>query len=151
MDTGKELVKLLEAQKRHYRALKDVVVRQTTHIEAMDVGALASDTAEVRGLMRKVRDMEVSIRPLRQSWGTMGLDRAPADRRRVETVVGAVRSTVEEIQEIKDRNATMLQDRMVDLKKQMAGLEHQGKAAHAYYGPPRNAGATPSKFIDQST
>lgn len=151
MDTGKELVKLLEAQKRHYSALKDVVVRQTTHIEAMDVGKLASDTAEVRDLMRKVRDMEVSIRPLRQSWGNMGLDRDPSDRRSVDTVVGAVRSTVEEIQEIKAHNATMLQERMGDLKKQMAGLQHQGKAAHAYYGPPKNGCVPPSKFIDQST
>ena len=65
MDTGKELIRMLVEQKDHYDALKHVVVRQATHIETMDVGKLASDTAEVRGLMRKVRDLEASIRPLR--------------------------------------------------------------------------------------
>tara|TARA_Y100000588_G_scaffold350741_1_gene402071 strand:+ start:87 stop:542 length:456 start_codon:yes stop_codon:yes gene_type:complete len=151
MDTGKELIRMLAEQKDHYDALKHVVVRQATHIETMDVGKLASDTAEVRGLMRKVRDLDASIRPLRQSWGNMGLDRDPADRRDVESVVGEVRGVVEEIQEIKDRNATMLQERMGDLRKQMAGLQTQGKAAHAYYGPRKSGGIPPSKFIDQAS
>lgn len=149
METGKELAKALEVQKVQYGALRQAMERQTTHIEALDVAGLTTDTAEIRGLMRKVRDVEASLRPLRQSWSTMGLDRDPEEKREVDAMIESVRGTIGDIQGIKDQNAKMLQERMSDIRAQMAELQTQGKAAQAYYGPNEGARAS-ARFIDQA-
>ena len=118
----------------------------------MDIGGLTTDMAEIRSMMRKVKDLEVDLRPLRQSWHSLGLDRAPAERRGVDTLVDSIRSIVDEIQTSKDETATLLKARMGDLRKEMAGLQTKSKAALAYQGPKSTGRATnAAKFIDRVT
>ena len=57
---GQEIIELLRLQQGHYNALKQAVEKQTAHIEATDIGRLTSGTFEVRGLMRKIRDVELT-------------------------------------------------------------------------------------------
>ena len=152
METGQELIKRLTRQESQYQTLNNAVRRQATHIRAMDIGGLTTDMAEIRSMMRKVKDLEVDLRPLRQSWHSLGLDRAPAERREVDTLVDSIRSIVDEIQTSKDENATLLKARMGDLRKDMAGLQTQGKAALAYQGPkPTGRATNAAKFIDRVT
>ncbi|HAA75291.1 TPA: hypothetical protein DCE37_09245 [Candidatus Latescibacteria bacterium] len=152
MDTGQNLIARLNIQQDQYLALKDAVTRQATHIRAMDVAGLTTDMAETRSLMRKVRDLEADLRPLRQSWHSLGLDREPSERRVVDELVDNIRETVEEIQAIKAENETLLKSRMGDLRKEMSGLQTQGKAALAYQGPKSTErAAPPAKFIDRVT
>ena len=146
MDTGREILKLLKAQQEHYLALKQAVQKQTTHIEAVDIGGLTAGTSEVRGLMRKIRDTEVALRPLRQSWSTLGIDRSPSERREIHTIIASIRAHILEIQEVKDRNTSLLSRSMDKIRKQMAGLNSQSKAARAYYRRPTQA----ARFIDKS-
>ena len=152
METGQELIKRLKVQQDHYGALRDVVTRQTTHIKDSDVAGLTTDMAEIRALMRKVRDMEAGLRPLRQSWHSLGLDRGHSERQEVDDLVSAIRETVDEIQSLKGENETLLKSRMGDIKKEMAEVRTQGKAAIAYQGP-RSAerSAPPARFIDRVT
>jgi len=152
METGQELIKRLTVQQGQYQALKDAVMRQATHIHAMDVAGLTTDMTEIRSLMRKVRDLEAGLRPMRQSWHSLGLDRMPSERREVDDLVDGIRETVEEIQTIKGENEVLLKSRMGDLRKEMSGLQTQGKAALAYQGPKPVAQQTPvPKFIDRVT
>ncbi len=152
METGQELIKRLTIQESQYRALKDAVTRQATHIRAMDIGGLTTDMAEIRSLMRKVKDLEVDLRPLRQSWHSLGLDRLPIERRGVEALVDGIREIVDEIQAAKGKNETLLKARMGDLRKEMSGLQTQGNAALAYQGrKPAERAAPKPKFIDRVT
>ena len=152
METGQELIKRLTVQQKHYGDLKEAVVRQSTHIRAMDVAGLTTDMTEIRSLMRKVRDLEAGLRPLRQSWHSLGLDRMPSERREVDDLVDGIRDRVEEIQELKGENETLLKARMGDLRKEMSGVQTQGKAALAYQGTkPADRGPAPAKFIDRVT
>ena len=66
VDVGLQIKALLEMQLKHYRAMKQTVAKQTAYIEAMDIGGLMASTAETRALMRKIRDLEADLRPLRQ-------------------------------------------------------------------------------------
>ena len=152
METGQELIKRLTVQHNHYGALKDAVTRQSAHIRAMDVVGLTTDMTEIRSLMKKVRDLEAGLRPLRQSWYSLGLDRSPAERRSVDELAERIRDKVEEIQSLKGENETLLKARMGDLRKEMSGVQTQGKAALAYQGSkPAERGANPSRFIDRVT
>ena len=152
METGQELIRRLTIQQGQYQALKEAVARQATHIGAMDVAGLTTDVAEIRSLMRKVRDLEADLRPLRQSWHSLGLDRSPAERREADELVDGIRETVEEIQTTKAENETLLKARMGELRKEMSGLQTQGKAALAYQGPrPAQNAKTAPKFIDKVT
>ena len=152
METGQELIKRLTVQQSQYGALKDAVTRQSAHIRAMDVGGLTTDMTEIRSLMRKVRDLEADLRPLRQSWHSLGLDRSPSERREVDDIVDAIRETVDEIQALKGENETLLKARMGDLRKEMAGVQTQGRAARAYQGPKTPEVSAPkAKFIDRVT
>ena len=146
MDTGREILKLLKAQQDHYLALKQAVQKQTTHIEAVDIGRLTAGTSEARGLMRKIRDLEAALRPLRQSWSTLSVDGPPSERREIHTIIASIRGHILEIQEVKDRNTSLLSRSMEAVRKQMAGLNSQSKAARAYYRRPTQ----PARFIDKS-
>lgn len=152
MDTGQELIGRLQRQKEQYLGLKEAVTRQAVHIKAVDVAGMATDMTEIRSLMRKIRDMEADLRPLRQSWHSLGLDRDPAERRRVDDLVDEIRQIVEAIQAVKAENETLLKARMGGLRKEMTGLNTQGKAALAYQAPgaPDRRSAKP-KFIDKVT
>ena len=152
METGQELIKRLTRQESQYLALKEAVIRQATHIRAVNVGGLTTDMAEIRSLMRKVRDLEADLRPLRQTWHSLGLDRSPIERRGVEALVDSIREIVDEIQTAKGENETLLKSRMGDLRKEMSGLQTQGKAALAYQGTkPTERAAHAAKFIDRVT
>lgn len=152
LETGQELIKRLTVQQNHYGALKAAVTRQSAHIRAMDVAGLTTDMTEIRSLMRKVRDLEADLRPLRQSWHSLGLDRSPTERREVDDLVEGIRETVDEIQTLKTENETLLKARMGDLRKEMAGVQTQGNAARAYQNPKGPEVKAPkAKFIDRVT
>ena len=146
MKIGREILKILKAQLGHYRSMGQAVSKQTAYIEAMDVGGLTTGTSEVRGLMRKIRDLEATLRPLRQGWTALGLDRPVAEKREIETVVASIRGLIAEVQEVKDRNAGLLKRSMGGVRKQMTGLNVQSKATRAYYRQPPQA----ARFIDKS-
>ena len=150
METGKEIISRLEDQQDHYLSLREAMRRQTRHIQAKDVVGLTTDTVEVRELMMKVRDIEVSLRPLRQSWNNLGLDRVPGERRKIDALVVSIRELLEEIQADKDENSRLLKDGMKDLRSQLTGLEKQSNAAKAYYGRPGARASGVSKFIDKA-
>ena len=146
IETGRKILALLEAQLGHYRAMKHAVEKQGTYIEVGDIGGLTTGTAEVRGVMRKIRDLEVDLRPLRQSWQNLGLDRPLVEKRQVDACVGKIRTQIEEIQAIKDGNAAMLERSMDVLRKEMTGFKSRSKATRAYYRRPAPA----ARFIDRS-
>ena len=143
---GREILELLRLQQGHYGALKQAVEKQTAHIEATDIGRLTSGTSEVRGLMRKIRDAEADLRPLRQSWSSLGHDRPPAEQREIDALVASIRELIVEIQETKNRNADLLKGAMDRVRKQMAGLNSQAKAAQAYRPRPARA----ARFVDKA-
>ena len=152
METGQELITRLVCQRSQYDALKEAVMRQTSHIQVLNVEGLTTDLTEIRSLMRKVRDLEADLRPLRQSWHSLGLDRDPAERREVDQLVEGIRETVEEIQTVKSENETILKSRTADLRKEMSSLQAQGKAAIAYQGPnPAERASQSSRFVDKVT
>ncbi len=152
METGQELIRRLTRQQDQYLALKDAVTRQAGNIRVMDVGGLTTDMTEIRSLMRKVRDLEADLRPLRQSWHSLGLDRDPSERRAVDTLVDSIRNAVEEIQTAKGENETLLKTRMGDLRKEMSGVQTQGRAALAYQGPKASDRVSQKpKFLDRVT
>jgi len=145
MQTGQEILKLLTAQRGHYLALRQAVDKQTGHIEAMDVGQLAAGTAEVRSRMRKIRDVEARLRPLRQSWSSRGVSRPPGESEPMEGLVSDIRSLIGEVQKIKDQNAAKLKSAMLGLRKQITGLKTQSRAAAAY----RPRRSQPARFVDR--
>ena len=64
METGQELITRLVCQRSQYDALKEAVMRQTAHIQVLNVEGLTTDLTEIRSLMRKVRDLEADLRQL---------------------------------------------------------------------------------------
>jgi chromosome segregation ATPase len=149
MEIGKELIERLTRQEGQYTGLKQAVMRQAIHIQVMDIGGLTTD---IRSLMRKVKNLETDLRPLRQSWHSLGLDRLPAERREVDDLVEAIRNLVEEIQTVKGENETLLTSHMAGIRKEMSGLQTQGKAAMAYQNPrPTKLAKSGAKFIDRVT
>lgn len=148
METGREIVEYLKVQQGHYAAMKEAVAQQAAFIEQRNIGALAAGAAEVRGLMRKIRDVEARLRPLRQSWASQGLDRPVALKREVDALIAGLRGQITEIQEIKDRNQALLKGSMEQVRKEMAGLKSQSRVARAYYQ--RAPVAQQARFIDRS-
>ena len=151
-DTGKEIVKVLDRQRLHYVAMRDVVDRQTAHIRAMDIGRLAAGASEVRGLMRKIRDLETEFRPLRQTWGAKAVSRPASEQEAIEALVGEIKGLIGDIQVSRDGNAALLNEKMTGLKAQMAGLQTQSSVARAYGDGGRRAASRvpPARFIDRS-
>ena len=146
MDVGKAIIEHLRAQEAHYLSIKLAVEKQTGFITAMDVGRLTSGTSEVRGLMHKVKDLETALRPLRQSWSNLGIDRPSADQREIESQIASIRGLIGDIQVAKDRNTSLLGQSMEKVREQMVGLNSRSSAARAYHvEKPR-----PARFIDQS-
>ena len=96
--------------------------------------------------MRKIRDAEADLRPLRQSWSSLGHDRPPAEQREIDALVASIRELIVEIQETKNRNADLLKGAMDRVRKQMAGLNSQAKAAQAYRPRPARA----ARFVDKA-
>jgi len=148
METGQEILKVLKKQRGHYVAMGEAVDKQTAQIEAMDIGGLAAGASEVRGLMRKIRDIEAGFRPLRQSWGARTVSRPSSEQDAIETIVEEIKDLISDIQKTKDRNSTLLKKRMSSLKAQMTGLQTQAKAARAY-GAPLAPKETAARFIDK--
>ena len=146
METGREIAKLLKVQVGHYRSMKQAVEKQTAYIDAMDVGGLTAGACEVRGLMRKIRDLDAGLRPLRQSWSTLGIDRPAPERREIEALIASIRMLITEIQEVKNQNTSLLTRSMERFRKQMAGLNTQSRAARAYHRRPAQA----ARFVDRS-
>ncbi|MCZ6632059.1 MAG: flagellar export chaperone FlgN [bacterium] len=146
MDTGYQINMFLEEQLDHYQSMKQVVEKQTRFIEVMDIGGLTVGTSEMRGLMRKSRDIEAALRPFRQSWNNLGLDQPVKEKRRMEGLVYAIREQIEQIQEIKDRNKLLLEKSMEGVRKQMTGLETGAQATRAYV----KRAAPAARFIDRS-
>lgn len=152
MEIGQELIERLTCQEGQYASLKEALMRQATHIRAMDIGGLTTDMTEIRSLMRKVKNLEADLRPLRQSWHSLSLDRLPVERRQVDDLVGKIREFVGEIQTIKGENETLLTSHMAAIRKEMTGVQTQGKAALAYQGPrPTELAKSAPKFIDRVT
>ena len=147
MEIGSKILKLLQEQVSYYVSMKDAVARQTAYIEVMDVARLTSGSSEVRGLMRKIRDQEASLTPLRQSWGSLGSDRPVREKREMAGLVSTIRELIGEIQEVKDRNTSMIKQSMGKTRKQMADLNSQSKAARAYFHRrPEQA----ARFVDKA-
>ena len=147
MKTGQEIVAKLKAQLGHYLAMKQAVERQTAFIQARDIGGLTSGTTEVRGLMRKIRDLEASLRPFKQSWNSRAVDQAPGEKLQIETLVSSIREHIEAIQELRDTNQALLKEAMGKAKDEMSGLRSQSSAARAYQGRPVERQA---RFVDKS-
>ena len=147
MKTGKEIASRLKDQLGHYVAMRLAVERQTGFIRAKDVGGLVSGATEVRGLMRKIRDLEASLRPLRQTWMSRAVDRPVNEQQEIEDLISSIRENIEAIQGLKDENESLLKEAMAETKKEMAGLRSQSQAARAYQGrqPDRHA-----RFVDKS-
>lgn len=143
---GQDIVTLLNLQQGHYVALKQAVQRQTAYIETLDTGRLTTGTSEVRGLMRKIRDVEARLRPLRQSWGILGIDRPVPERREIDALSASMRTLITEIQEAKEHNADLLETGMRQVRKQMAGLNSHSRAAQAYFPRPTQA----ARFVDKA-
>ena len=148
IDVGMQIKALLDKQLTHYRAMKQVVERQTGYIEAMDIGGLTASTAETRALMRKIRDIEADLRPLRQGWNNLGLDRPVVIKRQIDAQIEELRELIEGVQAAKDRNKAMLERSMEDVRKQMTGLKLRKHASQAYRGRP--AAKPAARFIDRS-
>ena len=147
MEVGKAIIRHLRAQEGHYLSIKQAVEKQTGFITAMDTGRLTSGTTEVRGLMRKVRDLELTLRPLRQSWATMGIDRSMTEQREIESQIASIRGLIGAIQEAKERNTSLLVGSMDKVRGQMVGLNSRSSAARAYHSEKPQAAA---RFIDKS-
>ena len=146
MEVGKAIIKHLRAQEDHYLSIKQAVEKQTGFITAMDIGRLTSGTTEVRGLMHKIKDLETSVRPLRQVWANLGIDRPVSDQREIESQIVSIRALIDSIQEVKERNTSLLVKSMDEVRGQLVGLNSRSTAARAYHvGKPKTA-----RFIDKS-
>ena len=148
MNTGNQINTFLETQLEHYESMKHVVEKQTQFIEVMDIGGLTVGTSEVRGLMRKIRDIEAALRPHRQGWRNLGLDQPVKEKRRMDELAYAIRAQIEQIQEIKDHNELLLEKSMEGVRKQMTGLKTGAQATRAYVK--RTPIAPAARFIDRS-
>ncbi len=146
MSIGQDILNLLKSQLGNYKSMKLAVDKQTGFITESDVGGLLTGTSEVRSLMRKIRDKEAALRPLRQSWTSLGIDRPVVEKREIDTLVAAIRGIIGTIKVTRDQNAELLETSLDSVKKQMAGLKSQAKVTKAYYPKPK----ADARFIDQS-
>jgi len=147
IDVGQKIKALLDTQLGHYRVMKQAVEKQTAYIEAMDIGGLTAGTSETRSLMRKIRDLEAELRPLRQSWNNLGLDRPVIEKRQIDGVIDEIRELIESIQTVKNYNQTLLERSMDGVRQQMTGLKKQKQISKAYQPKPQ---AVAARFIDRS-
>jgi ABC-type phosphate transport system auxiliary subunit len=147
MHTGQEIIDRLRTQLGHYRAMKLAVDRQTSFIQVRDVGGLTAGASEVRGLMRKIRDLDVSLRPLRQSWRSKAVDRASSEQQEIETLISTIRERIEAIQAVRDRNEALLKDALGKAQTEMNGLRSQSRAARASQN---RTARRPARFLDKS-
>ena len=148
IEVGQKIMLLLESQVAHYQSMKQAIEKQSAYIEVMDIGGLTAGTAETRALMRKIRDLEAELRPLRQSWKNLGLDRPVNEKRKIDLQVAQIRALIEAIQEKKDENKAHLEQSMEALRSQMTGLNTSTQAAQAYHR--RSPSSAPARFIDKS-
>lgn len=148
MDGGRKIKALLESQRDCYRAMKQTVEKQAIYIQAMDIGGLTAGAAETRAMMCKIRDIEAELRPFRQIWHKLGLDRPFAEKRQVDALVEDIRALIASIQEIKDRNVAMLERSMGEMRQEMAGMKARTRASRAYQQRP--VPASDARFIDRS-
>lgn len=148
VDAGQKITDILELQVGHYRAMKYAVEKQTVFIETMNLGGLTAGASETRALMRKIRDLEADMRPFRQTWQNLGLDRPVFEKRKIDTQIDEIRTLIESIQEIKNKNTTMLEEAMAGVHRQMTGLKARATAHRAYQRRPVKVPA--ARFIDRS-
>lgn len=148
VDVGQKIKTLLETQVKHYCAMKQAVEKQTAYIEALDIGGLTAGTSETRALMRKIRDLEAELRPLRQSWNNLGLDRPVVEKRQIDALIEDIRALITTIQQVKDHNQGLLERSMGQVRQEMTGLRKRKKIAHAYQSKPRLQAQ--ARFIDRA-
>jgi hypothetical protein len=148
IDAGQKIKTLLDTQLGYYQAMKLAVEKQTAYIEAMDIGGLTAGASETRSLMRKIRDIEATLRPLRQSWNNLGMDRLVVVKRQIDDIIVDIRTLIESIQTVKNHNQVILERSMEDVRQQMTGIKKRQKISKAYQPKPQVA--APARFIDQS-
>lgn len=148
VDAGQKIKAILETQLTNYREMKQAVEKQTIFIENTNLNGLAACASETRALMRKIRDLDAELRPLRQTWYNLGLDRPVIEKRQVDVLVDEVRAVIESIQEIKNKNTSLLEDAKEKVHAQMTGMKVRTTASRAYQRRPVQAPA--ARFIDRS-
>ena len=147
VEAADEIIQHLKSQQIHYEAMRAAVEMQTGFIQSRDVGGLIAGTAEVRGIMRKIRDLEAKLRPLRQTWSTLGHERRLGSKTEIQDLVEILRAKILQIQEIKGKNQELLEGSMASLQKDLGQMKSKSKAAIAYHHRPKEDQA---RFIDRS-
>jgi hypothetical protein len=148
IDLGQKIRILLDKQLGHYNAMNQAVEKQTAYIEAMDVGGLTAGASETRSLMRKINDLEAELRPLRQSWNNLGMNRPVLEKRLIDRVIESMRVEIESIQAVKNRNQAMLEKSMGSVRQQLTGLKKRKQVSNAY--KPREKSMASARFVDRS-
>lgn len=128
--------------------MKQTVEKQAVCIRGKDIGGLTAGATETRALMCKIRDIEADLRPFRQSWYTLGLDRPVVEKKQIDALIDDIRLLIETIQEIKNENVALLERSMGDVRQEMTGMKARTHARRAYQQRP--APMSDARFIDRS-
>ena len=81
--------------------------------------------------MRKIRDLEAELRPLRQSWNNLGLDRPVMEKRQIDGVIDEIREMIASIQTVKNHNQALLERSMDGVRQEMTGLKKRKQISNA--------------------
>jgi hypothetical protein len=133
-----EVIIALEQQVSCYRRLAKLAELQHVHVQQEQTEALLDVLRIRQGVLDEIAALETIILPARQNWNGYASGLAAATRSKAETLVAEARRLLEEITAADRNDALVLQQRKLNLGKQINKTKSGAQINRRYaaaYGP----------------
>lgn len=134
-----ELIEALEQQVNCYRQLAKLAELQHVHVQQEQTEELLAVLQQRQGVLGEIGQLERTIAPARQRWSEHASRWQPSLRQRAEQLLAQARKLLEEITTADRNDALVLQQRKLNLGKQLNKTTNarviNRRYAAAAYGP----------------
>jgi hypothetical protein len=138
MTTVDSVIIALEQQVQCYRRLAKLADLQHVHVQQEQTEALLEVLRTRQGVLDEIAALEQIILPARQQWNAYAQQLTPPLRSKVQTMLAETRRLLEEITAADRNDALVLQQRKLNLGKQINKTRSSQVVTRRYaaaYGP----------------
>jgi hypothetical protein len=131
----------LEQQLHCYRHLAKLAELQHVHVQQEQTEALLDVLRLRQGVLDEIAALEKIVLPARQNWNEFAAPLDPQTRQRAQTLIAQTRRLLEEITNADRKDALVLQQRKLNLGKQINKTRSSQVVTRRYaaaYGKPRS-------------
>ena len=126
------LIQALEEQVACYRRLAKLAEQQHEHVQHAQTEQLLEVLGRRQEVLEEVARLEREIAPARRKWSEYAAGLAAPRRQRAESLLGETRRLLEQITAADRDDALMLQQRKLNLGKQISAARTAGQVNRHY-------------------